>query len=475
MASTTDIITIRGFITAKFGIKFEENNISDFERNLNIICNQLNISPNLLSKKILSNTLSKNEETILINNITVGETYFYRDSVLFDNLLNNILPLLINKASAINILSVGCSTGEEPYTIAILLNKLLSEKSRLPVNIYGVDVNTDSLTKANTGNYKAWSFRDVPDWLKATNYIFNDDSYIIKDHLKKMVSFSFANIADPNSNPLLRLYNHFDIIFCRNILIYLDKNIVNNALILFSKLLNKTGLFITSPTESAYVDSCYFKKYNFNSSSIFCKETQSKSTLPKKAITVPVSNVNKQTIVTNLKNYTASKIKETEYVYDNKKYDVLFKQNKYEQIIKDKVYLLNDKVNFSNGDKICLLTFIGKSYFKINNYNLALEYFEKIIVLNKLFYKAYFYLGLTYQELGNYNLAKIMFQKAYYLSPKDVGVLSAYGHLLHNLGDNNYVNIFNALSFIPHTELISFADDLYSVDINNIITPKTIY
>ena len=367
------------------------------------------------------------------------------------------------------------STGEEPYTIAILLNKILSENSQLPVNIYGIDVNTDSLLKAKNGIYKEWSFRDVPDWLKTTNYIFNNDSYSIKDNIKKMVSFSFANIADPNSSPLLRLYNHFDIIICRNILIYLDKNIVNNTLLLFNKLLNNSGLFITSPTESAYLDFGCFKIYNFNSSSIYCKTTPSKNTLPKKSSTIPLSNVVKPVFVSNFKNHTDVKTKETEYVFDNKKYDLLFRQRKYEQIIKDKAYLVNERINFSDEDKIGLLTFIGKSYFKINNYNLALEYFEKILIFNKLFYKAYFYLGIIYQELGNYNLAKTMFQKAYYLMPKDIGVLSAYGHLLHNMGDNNFVNIFNALSSIPHTELISFTDDLYSVDINNIIIPKTIY
>ena len=108
MTPNTNIVTIKNFINTKFGIKFEENNISDFERNLKIICNELNISPQLLAEKISLNELSKNEETILINNITVGETYFYRDSGLFDNLLNNILPLLINKVSSLNILSVGC-------------------------------------------------------------------------------------------------------------------------------------------------------------------------------------------------------------------------------------------------------------------------------------------------------------------------------------------------------------------------------
>ncbi len=473
MNTDNDFITIKNYITNRYGIKFDENNIFDLTRNLSSICNNLNISLSTLSYKISSNTISKHEDTSLINGITIGETYFYRDSIMFDNLYNNILPKLISKSEPINILNVGCSTGEEPYTVAILLNKLLPDNFSASINIYGVDVNTDSIKKAKAGEYREWSFRDAPDWLKSKFFINNEDTYKIKAHIKDLVSFNYANITDISSNHLLGKFNFFDIIFCRNILIYLDKNIVNNILNTFYKLLKESGLFITSPGESVYLDSSNFKKYNNITSSVFCKSPFVNNTQNGYNNTSNNNAVYKNNVCNNgikpssiiNKNYSAKKTAAPiSNSFDYNKLLVLFRSNKFEQLVKEGNVYLDQFADINNTDKFNLYVLMGKVYYKTHQYELALKYFTHSLTLDTLSDKIYFYMGLVYQELGKYDLSKTMFQKALYLSPRDVGVLSAYSHLLHSMNDNSYKLYYKTLLNIPDHEIKLYKDDLYNID-----------
>src|SRR5258708_2099009 len=154
----------------------------------------------------------------LLHHLAIGETYFYRDAEI---LRDQILPALIarhrdDKSPTLRIWSAGCATGEEPYTIALLVRELLPDISHWNIIIVGTDINQQALAYARRGRYGAWSVRK-PLPLAATLYLFRDlERWQLTDAIRKMVTFQVHNLIDglpPISNA--------DLIVCRNVLLYM--------------------------------------------------------------------------------------------------------------------------------------------------------------------------------------------------------------------------------------------------------------
>jgi len=165
----------------------------------------------------------RDEELVeVIDTLTTNETYFFREEAQLRAFADEIVPELARRkrgGGALRIWSAGCSTGEEPYTIAMLLKERGYDAS-LDVEIMGSDINQKVLTSARRGIYKKGSFRTTDE--RMLRKYFKEDSpgsYKISDDVKKHVSFSYLNLFDPYKLSFLK---EFDIIFCRNVIIYFD-------------------------------------------------------------------------------------------------------------------------------------------------------------------------------------------------------------------------------------------------------------
>ena len=154
--------------------------------------------------------------------LTIGETYFFRDTPQFDLLRSRILPELAASPpadGAVRVWSAGCASGEEPYSLAILCHELgLGARTK----ILGTDLSRDRLTAAREARYGRWSLRGVPDAVIAAYFTRRDTRYDLRPALRDMVEFRYLNLADvadtgPNSAP-----GRMDLILCRNVLIYFD-------------------------------------------------------------------------------------------------------------------------------------------------------------------------------------------------------------------------------------------------------------
>jgi chemotaxis protein methyltransferase CheR len=109
-----------------------------------------------------------------VGDLTVGETHFFRNRPQFEALERHILPELIERrrpTRRLRLWSAACSTGEEPYSLAILLERLLSDRARWDVRILATDINRAALERARRGQYGAWSFRDVPGDVATTFFV----------------------------------------------------------------------------------------------------------------------------------------------------------------------------------------------------------------------------------------------------------------------------------------------------------------
>jgi len=226
------------------GINLSSEKQVFIERKLNRRLLELNITTYKEYLKKLFDEEFKNKEIVyLINELTTNKTDFFREPAHFEYIKTNIVPELFNGEfkhmhKSINIWSAGCSTGEEPYTLAIVFSELLNEYFNLMVNIFASDISTDVLSKAEKGVYKFEQVEDIPIEIKKKYFLRSRDPekglVKVDKKIREKVKFFRANLLDGNYG----LPHKMDIIFCRNVLIYFDKltqhkvlqNLLNNLL-----------------------------------------------------------------------------------------------------------------------------------------------------------------------------------------------------------------------------------------------------
>jgi chemotaxis protein methyltransferase CheR len=170
--------------------------------------------------------LSDNSELLqdLINQLTVNETYFLREDYQFDAMLNWVLPRVLTARGGrgpVRILSLPCSTGEEPYSIALRLLEEWDRIDDIDVEIHGADIDSDVLERARHASYGERSLQRVPKAWRAKYFApVGGDRYQLDEGIRGAVTLHKVNICD---TPSMRPFRDFDVIFCRNVLIYFDE------------------------------------------------------------------------------------------------------------------------------------------------------------------------------------------------------------------------------------------------------------
>ena len=208
----------------------------------------------------------------LINAMTVNETYFFRESYQFDCLVNSMLEELVarraNTATPIRIWSVPSSSGEEPYGIAIYLLEHWPRIDALDVEIVSSDIDTDILAQARRGRYSPRAVHNLPAPLLKKYFTRVGEFYQIDDSLREAVQFTRANVTDPAD---MRLHRHFDVIFCRNLLIYFDDLSRKRTAESFYDALNPGGFICLGHSESMSRISSLFRVRKFPEAIVYQK------------------------------------------------------------------------------------------------------------------------------------------------------------------------------------------------------------
>jgi chemotaxis protein methyltransferase CheR len=159
----------------------------------------------------------------LINILTVNETYFFREEYQFKCMVNRMLPEIISRKRSgdiIRIWSIPASTGEEPYSVAIYLLEYWKDIDKWDVEIIASDIDTNALENAKKGIYSERSVQNLPKSIIQKYFKFIGNGYYqICDELRNSVEFTRVNIIDTKET---KRYRGFDIVFCRNLLIYFD-------------------------------------------------------------------------------------------------------------------------------------------------------------------------------------------------------------------------------------------------------------
>jgi len=183
----------------------------------------------------------------LIDLVTIGETYFFRNEPQFAVLREHLFPAIAierpNGWKTLRIWSAACSTGEEPYSIAMMLLETLPNPETWEISILATDVNRDHLQRAQEAVYGMRSVRNVPLEWREKYFIERDGGYVLKDIVKRMVRFEYHNLVkDSFAQPGMQ---DVDFLFCRNVTIYFSLETTRQVMEQFAQCLHRNGhLFI---------------------------------------------------------------------------------------------------------------------------------------------------------------------------------------------------------------------------------------
>jgi chemotaxis protein methyltransferase CheR len=241
---------VQFLLTRRIGLRLTDGDVAKLERLLRVRAGMTGDGDPFVYLASLSTEELDREAEFLTAQLTPGETYFFRDQGQFALLRSRILPQLIERRREqrrLRLWSAGCASGEEAYSIAMLIDMVLPEWPTWRITIVGSDINSEALARAQRGHYGDWSFRMVPESLKARYFRCDGDEWILDDRIRVMVDFRAGNLV---TDPLPDwMFSEMDLILCRNVLIYFHPEAVRIVAEKLAASLAEGGCLVTGHTE----------------------------------------------------------------------------------------------------------------------------------------------------------------------------------------------------------------------------------
>lgn len=197
----------------------------------------------------------------LVDRLSTNHTYFFREKEHLDFLINDVLPCLLeqrknNKEKKLRIWSAGCSSGEEAYSIAIILKEFFKNQlDKWDIGILATDIATSVLEKALAGVYAQTQLEYMPPALRKRYFKNEHGNAVINNEIKNMVLFRRLNLM----NSQYPFKGMFDVVFCRNVMIYFDKDTRDNLVAKFYRYIEKDGHLFIGHSESLSRENRYFE------------------------------------------------------------------------------------------------------------------------------------------------------------------------------------------------------------------------
>lgn len=256
--SKNDFTKLSGFIYDQCGIKMPASKKVMVEARLKKRLRKLEMNSYAdYCNYLFSKSGSKEEVTQMLDVITTNKTDFFREPKQFEFIQEKALNELINIDGAglrrpLNAWSAGCSTGEEPYTLSIVLNEFSQNFSRYSYNILATDISTRVLEKANTGIYEMEKTSPILQSIMKKYFLKSksEEKKLVRviPELRRTINFQWLNFMDDDFG----INKKFDLIFCRNVIIYFDKPTQDRLIKKLIKHLRPGGYFFLGHSESIF-------------------------------------------------------------------------------------------------------------------------------------------------------------------------------------------------------------------------------
>lgn len=397
-------------IAEKTGLNIKEIDISKIEKAVHARIKELKLTSeyqywNLLSS---SSTEAQEEWKNLIPYLTTGESFFFRDKGQISILEKNILPDLIGKKrtqKTLRIWSAGCSTGEEPYTLAMMLDRLIPNLGDWKIYILATDMTETALNKARRGLYSNWSFREIDQNIK--NQYFEkkrNGNWQVIERIRDKVTFKLGNLILDNFPSIIADIHSMDLIVCRNVFIYHKRESVFNVVQKFSKTLVDDGYLLVGHSE-LYGHSFDNLKAVSLKEGVYYQKLQANKENNKPAI------IDLQNGSTNKVNIEISRTREI-----NKKTSrsptAKLNKTKFKKPTSDE-----SKLNKRGGQSFEETFTKAQSYANKCDYEQAQFYFKQAEELYPFSTKLFYYWAHLELSQENLEYAKTYLQKAIYIDP----------------------------------------------------------
>jgi len=432
------------------GLNFPQERWSDLERGIAAVAPEFGFADaESCARWLLSTPLTHPMIETLASHLTVGETYFFREPRSLEALEDRILPALLHARHGaerrLRIWSAGCCTGEEPYSIAMLLERLIPDQRGWNITILATDINPKFLRKAAEGVYGEWSFRGAPAWLRERYFKKRRDGrFEIVPHLKRKVTFSYLNLADDAYPSLANNTNAMDVIFCRNVLMYFTPDRVKETARNYYRALVDGGWLIVSPAETSNALFAPFAAVAFPGVVLYRKiaETEHRAAVvqyPSPALVLPAEAL------------TPPQPRVAETTHAAPIHDAPSKPDDYAALSRNARECANQ-----------------------GQLTEAAAWCEKAIAADKLNPAHYYLLATIQQEQGRHEASAQSLQRALYLDPDFVLAHFALGNLRLSQGrrreaERQFDNALALLKQHPAEEILPESEGLSAGRLNEII------
>ena len=448
--------SLSDYIANATGLYFPRERWPDMQRAMADVAQEFGFdSIEACTQWLLSTPATRAQIEVLATHLTIGETYFFREKKTFTTIAEKVLPELIRArrhTRRLKLWSAACCSGEEAYSLAILLRQCLPDIDQWQISILATDINPKFLKKAAAGTYSDWSFRTTPPEFKARYFKKRaDNRYVVAPEIQAMVTFMHLNLVDDVYPSPLTSTDSMDLIFCRNVLIYFSGE-QNTAIV--QKLhacLSDDSWMVVSPCETSQTLFAQFSTRNFPGVILYQKK---KSQAPDSSST--------ESVTENLAPEVAAP--ECAESDSHEKYDASI-----ESVAAEPVEPPNEKINNAS---------IARALANQGKLEDALAACEHWIAADKLDASAQYLRGIILTEQNKTNEARQAFQCALYLRPDFVLAHYASGNLARNDGksdvaDKHFSNALRLLKGRDANELIDESEGMTVGRLREALTGQT--
>ena len=375
----------------------------------------------------------------LIEELTVGETYFFRDENQIQALSRHLLPQIIaahGHDRRIRIWSAGCASGEEAYTLSMLLAELIPHMDQWNICILGTDINKKVIHKGKMARYRPWSFRQTDPLFQARYFSRKGEEYETIPRIRKNVHFEYLNLNEPVYPSLFTNTNAMDLILCRNVAIYYSEEVVRHVVSRFYQCLVPGGWLMMGASETSIPVFDQYGYHVFSGGTVYRKLNEPAPSRKRfqdgtfEKMTSPAP----EPVPAMEREVFSATLKETPFVMKTvpvpvaKKIDNpivppdepdlaevgsdLIRRKRYEEA-KD-VFFRCLAENPRDADSLYQL---GRVHANLGQMEAARSFCEQAIEINPLRAEVYYTLGLVHQESGDNKGAMERLKRALFLEP----------------------------------------------------------
>jgi chemotaxis protein methyltransferase CheR len=412
----------------------------------------------------------------VISLLAIGETYFFRDDAQFQLLENDILPALIaqrrqQKHLYLALWSAGCATGEEPYSLAIVLRRLLPDIDQWNITLLATDLNQRALEVARRGVYRPWSFRlshlDLSSAFQTVR-----DGLQVRPEIRRMVRFECGHLLD-GSVALSSIGNQlqpcFDIVFCRNVLLYFSRDQMRIAEEVLTRAVNPGGWLFLGHSETLSVNAewdrqpqvpAYHKVDSKNASQLFSpawpasapsRDRPEMPVLRPAALSKPARSIPQTSVQDSKARYEQAVTAYRSYQLDTA-----------EQLARELIFTVPN-----HAKALLLLAYIAADR---QDFTETTHYIERALRQDRLLADAYYLRSMMHREAGENAQAETALRAALYCQRDHVLTLYSLGKTLAEAGDNaRATQLWQQLQLLlQHRSADAFASDYSDVRVGRL-------